>query len=141
MQDVKEVVGVIMRVLDHAEIDEAEVLDLDFEAEGEALAALNDAYIKLLEFVHDRDMRRARARGSTGLTEQDRPGLRCRSPLPLNGGGPPLPIFEAAAPRRCIHPLAIGPADGASALVHPLVPQSLFVGDRLAPLRAGARLR
>jgi len=59
MQDVKEVVGVIMRVLDHAEIDEAEVLDLDFEAEGEALAALNDAYIKLLEFVHDRDMRRA----------------------------------------------------------------------------------
>jgi hypothetical protein len=59
MQDVKELIGIIMRVLDHAEIAEAEVLDLDFEAEGELLAALNDAYIKLLEFVHDRDLRRA----------------------------------------------------------------------------------
>jgi hypothetical protein len=46
-----------MRVLDHAEITEAEVLDIGFEAEGEALAAVNDAYIKLLEFVHDRDLR------------------------------------------------------------------------------------
>jgi len=59
MQDVKEVIGIIMRVLDRAEIAEAEVLDLDFEAEGESLAALNDAYIKLLEFAHDRDLRRA----------------------------------------------------------------------------------
>ena len=59
MQDVKELIGIIMRVLDHAEIDEAEVLDLDFEAEGELLVALNDAYITLLEFVHDRDLRHA----------------------------------------------------------------------------------
>jgi hypothetical protein len=59
MQDVKELIGIIMRVLDHAEIAEAEVLDLDFEAEGELLAALNDAYIKLLEFAYDRDLRRA----------------------------------------------------------------------------------
>jgi hypothetical protein len=59
MQDVKEMIGIIMRVLDHAEIDEAEVLDLDFEAEGELRAALNDAYIQLLEFVHDRDLRQA----------------------------------------------------------------------------------
>jgi hypothetical protein len=59
MQDVKELIGVLMRVLDRAEIAEAEVLDLDFEAEGELLAALHDAYIKLLEFVHDRDLRRA----------------------------------------------------------------------------------
>jgi hypothetical protein len=58
MQDVKEMIGIIMRVLDRAEIAEAEVLDLDFEAEGELLAVLNDAYIKLLEFVHDRDLRR-----------------------------------------------------------------------------------
>jgi hypothetical protein len=57
MEDVKELVGTIMRVLDHAEITEAEVLDIGFEAEGEALAAVNDAYIKLLEFVHDRDLR------------------------------------------------------------------------------------
>ena len=59
MQDVKELVGILMRVLDHGEIAEAEVLDLDFQAEGELLAALNDAYIKLLEFVHDRDLRAA----------------------------------------------------------------------------------
>ena len=59
MRDVKELIGIIMRVLDHAEIAEAEVLDLDFEAEGELLAALNDAYIKLLEFVHDRELRHA----------------------------------------------------------------------------------
>jgi hypothetical protein len=59
MQDVKELIGIIMRVLDHAEIAEAEILDLDFEAEGELLAVLNDAYIQLLEFVHDRDLRRA----------------------------------------------------------------------------------
>jgi hypothetical protein len=57
MQDVKELIGIIMRVLDHAEIAEAEVLDLEFEAEGELLAALNNAYIKLLEFVHDRELR------------------------------------------------------------------------------------
>jgi hypothetical protein len=59
MQDVKELIGIIMRVLDHAEIDEADVLDLELEAEGELRTALNDAYIKLLEFVHDRDLRRA----------------------------------------------------------------------------------
>ena len=61
MQDVKELVGIITRVLDNAEIAEAEVLELDFDAEGELLVALNEAYIKLLEFVHDRDLRRATA--------------------------------------------------------------------------------
>ena len=59
MEDVKELIGMIMRVLDQAEITEAEVLDLEFEAEGKLQAALNDSYIKLLEFVHDRDLRRA----------------------------------------------------------------------------------
>jgi hypothetical protein len=59
MRDVKELVGIIMRVLDQAEITEVEVLDLEFEADGELLDALNAAYINLLEFVHDRDMRRA----------------------------------------------------------------------------------
>ena len=54
MRDIKDVIGVIMRVLNGAEDD---VLDLEFEADGELLAALNEAYIKLLEFVHDRDRR------------------------------------------------------------------------------------
>jgi hypothetical protein len=57
MRDVKDVIGVIMRVLDGAEISEDDVLDLEFEADGELLAALNEAYINLLEFVHDRDRR------------------------------------------------------------------------------------
>jgi hypothetical protein len=57
MDDVKELVGTIMRVLDHAEITETDVLDLGFEVDGEALPAVNDAFIKLLEFVHDRDLR------------------------------------------------------------------------------------
>jgi len=71
MDDVKELVGTIMRVLDNADITEAEVLDLSFEAEGEALDALNDAYIKLLEFVHDRELRLA----DPDLDQQERTGL------------------------------------------------------------------
>jgi ABC-type sulfate transport system substrate-binding protein len=57
--DIKELIGILMRVLDHAEITEAEVLDLEFDAGGELLAALNEAYIALLEFVHDHDLRMA----------------------------------------------------------------------------------
>jgi hypothetical protein len=57
MRDVKEVVGVLMRVLDGEEVTQAEVEELGFEGEGEVQAALNDAYVKLLEFVHDRDKR------------------------------------------------------------------------------------
>jgi hypothetical protein len=59
MDDVKELVGTIMRVLCHEEISEAEVLDLGFEADGVAMDAANEAYIKLLEFAHDRDLRLA----------------------------------------------------------------------------------
>ena len=58
MRDVKEVVGVLMRVLDGEEVTQAEVEELGFEGEGDVQAALNDAYVKLLQFVHDRDRRR-----------------------------------------------------------------------------------
>ena len=71
MNDVKELVGTIMRVLGGADITEAEGLDLSFDAEGEALEALNDAYIKLLEFVHDRDLRQA----NPDLDKQERAAL------------------------------------------------------------------
>jgi len=57
MRDIKELIGMLMRVLDHAEVTEAEVRELDFDAEGELLLALNEAYIGLLEFAHDRDLR------------------------------------------------------------------------------------
>jgi len=56
-RDLKEVVGVLMRVLDGGEVSQAELADLSFDAEGELHAALTDAYIKLLEFAHDYDLR------------------------------------------------------------------------------------
>jgi len=46
-----------MRVLDGEEITQADIEDLDFEGDVELQAALNAAYIKLLEFVHDREAR------------------------------------------------------------------------------------
>ena len=58
-RDCKEVVGVLMRVLDGAEVTQDEIADLSFDAEGELRAALNEAYIKLLEFACDRDLRLA----------------------------------------------------------------------------------
>ena len=56
-RDLKEVVGVLMRILDEAEVSQAELIDLSFDAEGELHVALTDAYIKLLEFAHDHDLR------------------------------------------------------------------------------------
>ena len=53
MRDVKELIGMLMRVLGNAEVTEAEVLDLDFDADGELLLALNEAYVLLLEFARD----------------------------------------------------------------------------------------
>ena len=58
-RDVKDVIGVLVRVLDGEEITQADIEDLDFEGDGELQAALNAAYIKLLEFVHDREARSA----------------------------------------------------------------------------------
>lgn len=57
LHDLKEIVGVLMRVLDGAEVSQAELADLSFAAHGEVRAALLEAYIKLLEFAHDRDLR------------------------------------------------------------------------------------
>ena len=56
-RDLKEVVGVLMRVLDGGEVSQTELADLSFDAAGELNATLTDAYIKLLEFAHDRDLR------------------------------------------------------------------------------------
>ena len=56
-RDIKEIVGVLMRVLGGGEVLRDEVMDLSFDADGELLAALNEAYIKLLEFAHDREER------------------------------------------------------------------------------------
>lgn len=48
-----------MRVLDGGEVTRDEIVDLSFDAGGELRAALNEAYIKLLEFACDRDLRLA----------------------------------------------------------------------------------
>jgi hypothetical protein len=72
MPDIKEVIGLLMRALGGGEVTQAEVLDLDFEADGELLAALNDAYIKLLEFAHDRELRST----DRGLAERQRADLQ-----------------------------------------------------------------
>jgi predicted transcriptional regulator len=55
--DLKEVIGALMRVIDGGEVSQAELVDLSFEAHGDLHAALTDAYIKLLEFAHDRELR------------------------------------------------------------------------------------
>jgi hypothetical protein len=59
MRDVKEVVGILMRVLGGSEITEAEVLDLEFEADDELQEVLNETFVKLLEFVNDYSLRGA----------------------------------------------------------------------------------
>jgi hypothetical protein len=58
-RDIKDIVGVLMRVLGGGEVLPAELDDLDFEAEGELAAALNEAFIKLREFAYDRDLRQS----------------------------------------------------------------------------------
>ncbi len=54
-RDLKEVVGVLMSALDGGRVSRAEVEDLQFEGDGELLAALNDAFIKLLELAFDQE--------------------------------------------------------------------------------------
>jgi len=56
-RDIKEVIGLFMRALGGAEISREEVVDLGFEADGDLQVALNEAFIHLLEFVHDRELR------------------------------------------------------------------------------------
>ena len=47
----------LMRVLGGDEVSRCEVEDLAFEATGELRTALNEAYIKLLEFAFDYGVR------------------------------------------------------------------------------------
>jgi hypothetical protein len=56
-RDVKDVIGIIMSVLDGAEVTHEELDDLAFEADGELETALNEAYVRLREFANDRSLR------------------------------------------------------------------------------------
>ena len=57
--DIKEIVGVLMRILDGGEVSQEQLAELSFEADGELHVALNEAYIKLMEFAFDRELRLA----------------------------------------------------------------------------------
>jgi hypothetical protein len=57
-RDLKDVIGVLMRVLGGGEVSPEELDDLGFDADGELLTALNEAYITLRAFAHDRELRR-----------------------------------------------------------------------------------
>lgn len=56
-RDVKEVVGVLMQVLSGGEVSLEQLMELSFEADGELQRSLNEAYIKLMEFAYDRELR------------------------------------------------------------------------------------
>ncbi|WP_166141156.1 hypothetical protein [Methylosinus sp. RM1] len=57
VRDVKDIVGLLMRIVDGGETSVEEVEALCFDAEGALGAALNGAYILLLEFAFDREAR------------------------------------------------------------------------------------
>jgi hypothetical protein len=95
-RDIKDIVGVLMRVLDGGEVLPAELNDLDFEAEGELEAVLNAAFIKLQEFAYDRELRQSEpaprsrdARRAAGLPRPHRQGE------PIEAAGAFLGILPA----------------------------------------------
>ena len=57
LESIMDVVGAIMFVLAGAELPVAYVEGLEFDATGELESALNEAFIKLLEFAHDHHLR------------------------------------------------------------------------------------
>jgi ribosome recycling factor len=57
LEDIRDVVGAIMFVLAGAELPVVYVEVLEFDAIGELESALNEAFIKLLEFAHDHHLR------------------------------------------------------------------------------------
>lgn len=64
----------LMRILDGGEVDEDELAELGFEAEGELETALNDAFVQLGEFAQARGARRADA----ALDQRMRAALQVR---------------------------------------------------------------
>ena len=58
-RDIKDVLGVLMHVLDGGDLSSADLNDLGFEADDDELEeAVNEAYVKLAEFVQDCELRR-----------------------------------------------------------------------------------
>jgi hypothetical protein len=57
MQDITELIGVLMRVVGGGEASVEEVEHLTFDCADYLLPMLNEAFIALLEFAHDHDLR------------------------------------------------------------------------------------
>jgi hypothetical protein len=57
MQDIADLLGVLMRVVDGAEASVDEVEALTFDCGDDLTPSLNEAFIMLLEFAHDRELR------------------------------------------------------------------------------------
>jgi hypothetical protein len=57
IRDLKDIAGLLMRVLRGGEVSPAELAHMSFMAESELRAALAEAYVSLLEFAHHRDLR------------------------------------------------------------------------------------
>ena len=55
--DIKDVIGVLMRILGGGDVSQVELDDLGFDADGELQTVMNEVYIKLREFAHDRPLR------------------------------------------------------------------------------------
>jgi len=70
MRDLKEIAGVLMRVLKGGEVSPAELAHMSFMAESELRAALADAYAGLLEFAHHRDLRSRDAAADRAMRAQ-----------------------------------------------------------------------
>ncbi|MBV8652105.1 MAG: hypothetical protein JO255_11605 [Alphaproteobacteria bacterium] len=55
--DITELVGVLMRIVGGGETSIDEIEELTFDCADYLRPALDEAFIKLLEFAHDRDLR------------------------------------------------------------------------------------
>jgi hypothetical protein len=69
-RDIKDVIGILMRVLDGCEISHEDLNDLGFEAADELEVTLNEAYVKLREFANDRDLRRNDAKRDRSMRSE-----------------------------------------------------------------------
>ena len=70
VRDLKEIAGVLMRVLRGGEVSPAELARMSFIAESELRAALAEACAGLLEFAHHRDLRSRDAAADRAMRAQ-----------------------------------------------------------------------
>jgi len=69
-RDIKEVIGVLMRVIGGGEATREEVEELTFDADGDLRTATNEAFLKLMEFAYDRDERSKDAARDTAMRRE-----------------------------------------------------------------------